>query len=218
MSIQPQAARIAPPTRWDIIVRASHWTLAVVVIGNALITRGGGSIHVWLGWVGLIVLGLRLVWGVVGRADARFAAFPPNPLAALRHLGRLASGRRPDEYRSHNPAGAMMAYALWLSLAVVTGTGLTMTKAEPPWTVAAREQVLESGDWSELSVGQGAEEGDGEDSDDGGMIKEIHESFANLMLILAVLHVAGVVLESRALRRNLIAPMLLGAKPRSPGR
>jgi cytochrome b len=33
---------------------------------------------------------------------------------------------------------------------------------------------------------------------------------ANLMLLFAVLHVAGVVVEGRALRRNLVAPMLLG--------
>ena len=40
--------------------------------------------------------------------------------------------------------------------------------------------------------------------------EEIHEMAANLLLLLAVLHVAGVVFESRAMRRNLVAPMLLG--------
>lgn len=199
-----------PPALWDGIVRASHWTLAVVVIGNALLTEGGSALHVWLGWIGGAVLALRLVWGLVGRAEARFTAFPPNPLAALRHLAQLARGV-PAHYGSHNPAGAMMAYAIWASLAVVIGTGLVLTQAATPWTVAAREEILLSGDWSQLPT-EG--EGDGEEGEGEGMVKEVHELFANLMLVLAVLHVAGVALESRAMRRNLVAPMILGGKGR----
>lgn len=211
MTPDQTADRMRPPSRWDGVVRVSHWTLALVVIGNALMTEGGSGLHVWLGWIGAAVLALRLVWGVVGRADARFTAFPPNPMAALRHLGQLAKGQ-PRHYASHNPAGAMMVYAIWASLAVVIGTGLMMTKAAAPWTVSAREEILLSGDWSQLPA-EG--EGEGEDGEGEGAVKDVHELFANLMLVLAVLHVAGVAVESRAMRRNLVAPMLLGSKDAS---
>lgn len=37
-----------------------------------------------------------------------------------------------------------------------------------------------------------------------------HNLAANLILILALIHVAGVVVESRALRRNLVRPLVTG--------
>lgn len=196
------------PLVWDAVVRLTHWGVAVVVIGNALLNQSGGVWHVALGWVGAGLLALRLVWGLIGPAEARFSAFPPNPLAALRHLADLLTGR-PRDYPSHNPAGAMMIYALWLSLAVVIGTGLVMTRAETPWSVAAREEVLNSGDWSQLVSEEGSE---GDEEGEDGALKEVHESFANLMLALALLHVLGVVVESRALRRNLVLPMIAGRR------
>ncbi len=192
---------------WDIIVRASHWVIAAVVVLNALISEGGTAFHVALGWVGGAFLALRMVWGLLGNREARFSAFPPSPFKALAHLGEVLRGK-PREYPSHNPAGAMMVYALWLSLAVVIGTGLAMTNAATPWNMAAQEAIVNSGDGSLLlsedEVSQEEEEGDG------GVLKEVHELFANLMLVLAVIHVAGVALESRALRRNLVKPMITG--------
>lgn len=200
----------AGPALWDAVVRLTHWGVAVVVIGNALLNQAGGTWHLALGWIGAGLLGLRLVWGLIGPAEARFAAFPPNPAAALRHLAELLTGR-PRDYPSHNPAGAMMVYALWLSLAVVIGTGLVMTRAETPWAVAAREEVLLSGDWSQLVTDEGTEAGEGEEGGEG-TLKEVHEVFANLMLAMALLHVLGVVVESRALRRNLVLPMIGGQR------
>lgn len=189
---------------WDLIVRASHWVIAAIVILNALVTDGGSALHVALGWAGGGFLALRVVWGLVGRAEARFSAFPPSPVKALAHLGEVLNGK-PREYRSHNPAGAMMIYALWLSLAVVIGTGLVMSKAAAPWTIAAEQDIVETGDWSQLTT----ESGEGQ-SGEGGALKAVHETFANLMLILAVIHVAGVAVESRLLRRNLVKPMVTG--------
>ena len=40
----------------------------------------------------------------------------------------------------------------------------------------------------------------------------MHELASNLLLFLAAMHVAGVMWESRALRRNLVTPMLFGER------
>lgn len=200
----------APPALWDPVVRLTHWSLALVVLGNALVTRGGNPLHVALGWAGLAVLALRLIWGLIGPREARFSAFPPNPVAALRHLGQLARGR-PETHPSHNPAGAVMAYALWACLAATTATGLVMTQGRTPMQVAADQAAVDSGEWSAL-VKDGDETA--EDGALGELAEEVHEVTANLILLLAVLHVAGVVVESRALRRNLVAPMLSGLRSR----
>jgi cytochrome b len=108
----------------------AHWGIAVVVIANYAFTKEGGSVHIALGWAGMALLLLRLIWGFVGPREARFASFPPNPMAALRHLGGLRRGTAPP-YPSHNPAGALMAYALWACLAVLMLTGLGMSGLSP---------------------------------------------------------------------------------------
>ncbi|MFN3606174.1 MAG: hypothetical protein ACK4SS_03115, partial [Cypionkella sp.] len=50
--------------------------------------------------------------------------------------------------------------------------------------------------------------GDKEGDDAYEWAEDVHEVAANLVLILALIHVAGVALESRALGRNLVRPML----------
>ena len=198
-------------TLWDPIVRITHWGSAGIVLTNALVTKGGSVPHVYLGWGLMALLLLRLVWGGLGPREARFSAFPPNPFAALRHLRDLVAGRV-REYPSHNPAGALMVYAFWAMLALVVATGLVMTGGATPMQVALDKAAVESGDWSVLIKESDAESSD---EDEGGFrdgAEEVHEVAANLLLFLAALHVAAVLLESRALRRSLVAPMLLGER------
>mgnify|MGYP001319861179 CR=1 FL=1 len=199
-------AAIAPPDPWDPVVRLSHWLIAAAVIINGLISEPGGTIHIWIGWIAMAVLVIRLVWGVIGPREARFTAFLPDPRAAVSHLFSLLRGK-PKEYPSHNPAGTIMVYALWACLAAVIATGLILTDAKTPITIAKERAAVEQGDWSVLA---GDDEGEEPAEDSGEIVKAIHETAANLMLILALVHVAGVAAESYALRRNLVRPMIKG--------
>lgn len=199
---------------WDPIVRLTHWGIAFAVLLNGLVTEDGGQVHVWIGYAALALLALRLVWGVVGAERARFASFPPSLSAARAHLGDLVTGRY-REHRSHNPLGALMAYALWGLLAVVTLTGIGMAgspfDARPAFVQA--EAVAAGRDDGEAREGR-AEREDGEENE---ALEEVHEIAANLMLILAALHVGGVALESLLAGRNLVRPMVRG-QPRGSGR
>ena len=203
-------AAIAPPSLWDPVVRLTHWGIALAVLINELLSDGGSLLHVALGWLVMALLLLRLVWGVLGPAEARFSAFPPNPAAAVRHLGQLLSGRV-AQYPSHNPAGAVMVYAFWAALAVVVATGLVMTGGATPMQVAADKAAVASGDWSALIRKSGGESPD-RDKRLRHQAEEVHEVTSNLLLVLAALHVAGVFVEGRAMRRNLVASMLLGER------
>ncbi len=214
MTLQPRSSEIHSPNLWDLIVRVTHWGLATGVIANALLTHGGSAAHLWFGWFGMIVLVMRLVWGIFGISSARFSSFPPNPMAAIRHLFELARGK-PRGYPSHNPAGAMMAYALWACFALMALTGLSMN-ATKPWIASQQAAILARGNWSQLAGAAGATEND--DGKQGHLVKTVHESVANLMLVLALLHVSGVVIEGRRMSRNLITPMLLGARTGKTGR
>lgn len=78
--------------------------------------------------------------------------------------------------------------------------------------VAADKATVETGDWSALIKDSEGETSDQEDSGLRETAEEVHDVAANLLLFLAALHIAGVLIESRALRRNLVAPMLLGER------
>lgn len=199
-----------PPALWDPFVRLSHWVIAGVVLGNALFTKAGGVTHVWLGWIGMAFLLLRLIWGFVGPAEARFASFPLKPRAALAHLWDLARGK-PREYRSHNPAGAAMVYAMWGLLAALIISGLVLTSGATPFQVAREKAAVASGDWASLA--KASEDNDeGDDTISRKLVEGAHEMASNLLIALVVLHLGGVLVESAALRRNLVRPMLLGTR------
>ena len=196
-----------PPILWDRVVRLSHWGIVIVILANEVFTKGGSPTHVWFGWAGLLLLALRLIWGVIGNTEARFSAFPPNPLAALAHLKQLFAGK-PRSYRSHNPAGAMMAYALWACIAFMVATGLSMSGTNP-FAVAERQAIIDGGDWSQLVKTADA----GEDDDEGATwVKDAHEIVANLILLLVALHIGGVIVESVVMRHNLVPAMLVGRR------
>lgn len=199
---------------WDPLVRITHWAVAMAVLANGLINKSGGTAHIWIGWGVLAILALRFAWGFFGPSEARFAAFLPNPRAALRHLRAVLAkvtgrGKGLAEYPSHNPAGAMMIYALWGALAVVVMTGLVMTGGQSPVQLAAQQAAVAAGDWSVMIEG----DSEGQRDDDANeWAEDVHEIAANLVLLLALIHVGGVALESRALGRNLVRPMLISVK------
>ena len=119
----------ALPRRWDPLVKLTHWGVAVAVIANALVTEEGSGWHIWVGYGLAALLALRLCWGLIGPAEARFSAFPPSPRRALAHMGEIRRGEV-IEHRSHNPLGALMVYAIWTCLVVIIATGIAM--AGPP--------------------------------------------------------------------------------------
>ena len=201
---------------WDPIVRFTHWGIAAGVIANRLVVEGGSGVHLWLGLAVAALLGLRLAWGLIGPPEARFSAFPPSPRRALNHIGDIRAGRK-VVHASHNPLGALMAYALWGTLAVVIASGIAMSgfppRAEaegegaPPQSASllvAGEQDEEAEDAEEARA-VGAEEGGGES-----LAEEVHEAAANLLLVLAFVHLAGVAFETRRSGRQVLSAMLGG--------
>jgi cytochrome b len=201
--------------RWDPVVKLTHWSIAIAVLANAVLTEEGSANHVWVGYGLAAILALRLLWGVVGPAEARFTAFPPSPSRAIAHVGDVLAGRH-ARHRSHNPLGALMVYAIWACLLVIIGTGVAMAGLPNSQTVN-RPNAAEAFPFVTTTDDHDAEDeeqkgrGDGSGHEEG-IAEELHEGAANLLYGLILLHIAGVVFESRRQRRNLALAMLPGQR------
>ena len=158
---------------------------------------------------GYVVVGLvafRLIWGMVGSRYARFAKLLKGPRDTLAYLGDMSRGKE-RRYLGHNPAGATMVVALLVTLSGTAFTGWLMAEPARVAMLPDLPQIV-----SPASADVGGEYGErGEEA-----VEELHEVLANLMLLLAALHVGGVVLTSFRHRENLARAMVTGDK-RAPG-
>ena len=137
---------------WDPLVRLVHWGVASAVLLNATVIDQESAVHETLGYIAVGLVAARLVWGLIGTRHARFTAFPPNPVAAVRHLAGLIAGRQ-RIHLSHNPAGALMVYNLWATLIGMGVTGYMMgTRAYfgVEWVEELHEGLF---NWLMISVG-----------------------------------------------------------------
>ena len=176
---------------WDPFVRIFHWLLVLLftlayATGEALL-----SLHVYAGYVVFGLILMRLLWGVVGAPHARFSDFVYRPSRVIAFVKDTLT-LRARRYLGHNPAGGAMILIMLISLLLVSVTGFAVygiEKGAGPLAMLA---------------------GSGEFLEDA--LEEVHEFFANLMVLLVVVHIAGVIVESLIHRENLLKTMLSGRK------
>ena len=176
---------------WDPFVRFAHWTLVIAFATAWLTAEESERIHVLSGYtLGTVVL-LRILWGFVGPEYARFSSFWPRPADVLDYLRSLALGGG-RHYVGHNPAGAAMTIALLLCVLATVGSGLVLLAADEGEGLFSlfvpRSHRLEEA------------------------VEDVHETLADLTLLLVVVHVAGVLLSSFRHRENRVGAMVLGKK------
>ena len=180
---------------WDIPTRLFHWTLALSFLGTWLTTESDQwlSVHVFLGYLMMALVGFRLVWGLVGSHYARFGSFWFGPRDAFAYLKKVFAGTA-ERHIGHNPTGSVAIYLLLLLTLVVGLSGF--------FTLGGEEQqgVLSTS----MSMAQSL------------TFRKLHELTAWLMLLLVIGHLAGVVVESVLHHENLARSMLTGTKLAQP--
>lgn len=187
---------MAPPGStlvWDRFVRAFHWLLVIGVstlVASAQL--GQQEIHMALGIAVLGLLVARLVWGFIGSPFARFASFAVSPFAAWDYLTEILRGR-PRHYLGHNPAGALMVFALLGLLVTLALTGLVMQA-----TLEFEGPFVSALSWVDDKA-----------------VREItitHRLAINALYLLVPLHLLGVLLASLQHKENLVLSMITGRK------
>lgn len=176
-----------PLRLWDPIVRITHWTVAVCVLLNFTVVSEHSELHEWLGYVALATVVLRMVWGVVGARRARFSSFPPSLAAARDHARTMLSPGRHAHSEENRSHNPLGALMVYALWGML-------------FVVAGTGMLLENF---------------GEASQIGEVAEEVHEVTANLLVLMAALHVGGVLLESKLSGINLIRQMTWSRRGKS---
>jgi len=130
---------------WDAPTRWFHWINAISVValvvvgylilkGRALeVSRAGSltlkTIHTWIGYVFAVNLLVRIVWAFVGNRYAQWRAFLPGGrgyLAALVSYSRAFFSGHPEQYLGHNPLGRLSVTAMLVLILVLAVSGLVL--------------------------------------------------------------------------------------------
>ncbi len=177
---------------WDPLVRGFHWALVGAFLIAYLTEDDFISLHAWAGYTISAALLIRILWGLVGTRYARFSNFVTTPKNAIRYAKDTLL-LRAKRYLGHNPAGGLMIVVMIVSLIITVASGIAVYgAAEQAGPLAA------------------AFAGIGEIWED--LLEDLHEFFANFTLLLAAVHVAGVLVESLIHKENLVASMINGYK------
>jgi cytochrome b len=177
---------------WDLPTRVFHWLL---VLGVAISYLTGGEegwlfvVHTASGYLIAVLLLFRVIWGVIGSPRSRFRDFVHGWRSVADYVRSLLA-LHPPRYIGHNPLGGWMVILMLIVLLITVVTGLF-----------SGEEGEASGllfPWIATPGSEG--------------LSEVHEVFANVIVILAVIHVCGVLADWWLTRENLVSAMISGSK------
>ncbi len=177
---------------WDPLVRIFHWSLVAGFTTAYFVEDDRLALHVQAGYLVLILVAIRVIWGLIGSRHARFGDFVRGPATILHYLNDLLRGQA-ERYLGHNPAGGAMIVLLLLA---VTATGVSGL-----FLYGVQELSGPLAGWVSGFPPAMAHE-----------LEEVHEFCANLTLGLIGIHIGGVIVASLLHRENLIAAMISGRK------
>lgn len=173
---------------WDILVRVGHW-LMVIFFCIIYLRYRKFPIHAYAGYLMLFIVVVRIGWGLVGTACARFRAFWFSPKEVLGYAKDAVRGH-PAYYVSHNPLGAMMVYSL-LAMMLVNGVLGLMLYSSGQELGPLGDMV--NPDWEDP-------------------LKYAHKVLGHLTAALVALHIFGVLWAARQHRENYVLAMITGLK------
>ncbi len=223
---------------WDAGTRWFHWINAVCVLllmGLGLIILNASAfdipnsgkitlktVHVWVGYVLIVNLLWRFIWGFMGNDNARWRAILPGGKGYFTqlktHLSSLFSSS-PKPHLGHSPAGRLAITALLLLLTVQAATGLFLAGSDifyPPighwiaqWIAAPGIDPATLQPYAEETYSAAAYE----------QMRSIRKPVVTVhlysfygLLVLVALHLLGVVLAELKERSSLVSAMITGYK------
>lgn len=182
---------------WDRSIRFFHWSL---VLGFVTTFISGEfhfpEVHALVGYVLCALIVARVYWGFRGGQYARFRSFIFSPGETLTYVRTMLKGS-PKHYFGHNPAGALMVFALLCTVTGLLATGL-VTRA----VIDFDGPLLFLANWVSDETSY--------------VFRRIHQFLPTAGLTLVALHLLGVLVGSIQHRENLVRAMITGRKALPP--
>ena len=188
-----QATDIVEKKVWDRFVRFFHWSLVLgIICAYFSASYHYMTVHLWVGYSLCGLITARIIWGFVGSHYALFRNFSFGPTVVGAYLISIIKNR-PQHFLGHNPAGAVMVFALLGLVIILLVSGFIVLGVidfeGPLWWISTR--VADSTSYQ---------------------IQSVHEWLGHYFWIIVAVHVVGVVVASFQHRENLVMAMLTGIK------
>ncbi|MFK7732742.1 MAG: cytochrome b/b6 domain-containing protein [Pseudomonadales bacterium] len=187
-----EKSTVKPWPLWDLPTRLGHGLfIAALLLAWWSAETQRTDLHEWTGYVILVLVVSRLVWGIVGSKHSRFATFLKSPPAAFNYL--LSSAKERSESAidnkvvGHNPAGGWSVVLMLSLLLLQAVSGLFNS-----------DDILFSGPFYHLV------ESDWQDR-----FGVVHDYAFNALIICISLHVMAVLFYTYR-GKKLIVPMIRG--------
>ncbi|MDC9724859.1 MAG: cytochrome b/b6 domain-containing protein [Gammaproteobacteria bacterium] len=223
---------------WDKTVRIFHWLNVMCILGliaigvvilnaKALGIPSDGKIllktvHVYIGYIFVLNLTWRIIWGFIGSRYARWSAILPFGSGYKAQLSAMVTGAKsgkPVGFLGHNPIARLMVALLFLLLSVQAITGLVLAGTDvymPPFGNTIKEWVAVDSSTVD-SVKPYSKEGV-----DDASYKEMrafrkpfittHYYVFYVLLAAILLHLLAVVMTELKERNGLVSAMFTGKK------
>lgn len=223
---------------WDASTRWFHWInalciIALAVVGLVILNAGGlgvsnsgkvalKTIHTWIGYVFALNLLWRIAWAFLGNRYANWRSVLPGGKGyfhAVRSYVAAFIAGPPEQYLGHNPVGRLGIAVLFLLIAIQVITGLVLAGTDlfyPPighWIaqwVAAPDVAPDSlVPYAPKMYDAAAYES----------MRAFRKPFAlvhlysfYLLVVVAVMHVAAVIITELREGGSIISAMFTGRK------
>ena len=176
---------------WDLPLRIFHWSLAVLIVIMLVSANFGNfDLHITTGKIIVVLLVVRIAWGLFGSSNVRFSALFFKPRAYIDYIKTLPK-RSPGYSVAHSPIGSLAVIAILVALAVQVTTGLFATDVdglvEGPFAYYIPYELTREA-------------------------SDIHVTHVDWLIALIIVHIAANAFYYVYKRDNLIKPMITGSR------
>lgn len=116
---------------WDLPVRLFHWLLVAGLFGAVIIVYGFGDhspqfpYHALFGLTIVLMVVLRIIWGIAGTRYAKFSSFLYGPGKVIGYLKDVFTNGS-TSFVGHNPGSSWAIYIMLICILMLGITGFRM--------------------------------------------------------------------------------------------
>jgi cytochrome b len=167
-------------------LRVYHAILALLSL-LAYISGEWGLVHAYLGYGVSLVILVRLIWALSGAGEFGLSRFYPE-----------FKGLNIETGFTHPSISKVLLLGIGFSLLAATMTGIAMDRGKALGVSSYLESVSTAFTNGDEAEGREIE------NDENEILEEIHEFFANLLVLFVVLHVSYLLIFKRSLAKFML--------------